>query len=62
MARNRETEEPVYHVVGVRVDGTTAVISGLSKDEAKRIRDALAEANVFPAVQVKRGDLRQARA
>jgi len=57
MARDRGTEEHRYHVIGVRSDGTVAIVgSGLSMEEARRVRQAVTEANIFPAVQIKRGD------
>lgn len=57
MARDPGMEERRYHVVGVRSDGTVAIVgSGLSMEEAKRVRQAVTEANIFPAVQIKRGD------
>jgi hypothetical protein len=43
-----------YRVVGIRQNGTRAVMNGgLSVDEAKRIRNALVEADIFEQVQVE---------
>jgi len=61
MARKRpsegEADDRQYHVVGTRTDGTIAVMgSGLSMEEAKRVRASLIEANIFPVIQIKRGD------
>ena len=45
---------PHYHVIGVRGDGSHAVVgTRLSLPEARRVRAALAEANVFRAVKIK---------
>ena len=50
-----------YHVVVTRTDETTAIMgTGLSMEEAKRVRAALIDANVFPCVQIMRGDPRTA--
>lgn len=55
-------EERRYHVVGVRPDGSIAVMGdGLSAQEARRVRDALAQAEVFSAVQIKAGDPKKTR-
>ena len=68
MARNRqlmseeEAEKRQYHVIGTRTDGSVAVMgSGLSMEEAKRVRDSLIEANVFAIVQIKRGEPKKTR-
>ncbi len=51
-----------FHVVGIRADQTEAVMgSGLSMAEAKRVRDALIEANVFTAVLIRRGEPKNCR-
>ncbi len=51
-----------FHVIGIRTDGTDAVMgSGLSMSEAKRIRDALIEANIFTTVLIKRGERKERR-
>ena len=51
-----------YHVVVTRTDETTAIMgTGLSMEEAKRVRAALIDANVFPSVQIMRGDAKAGR-
>ena len=46
--------DPRYHIVGIRLDGSRAVLgNGMSMLEARRVRDALAAANIFRAVQIK---------
>ena len=63
MARNgfqgEGEEHRHYHVVGIRTDGSTVIMgTGLAMDEAKRVRAALVEAEIFPVLQIVRGDVK----
>ena len=42
-----------YHIVGIRVDGSHAVVGrNLTLSEARRVRDALASAHIFTALKI----------
>jgi hypothetical protein len=50
-------DKVTYHVVGVRSDGSRKLLAqGASRDEAKRIRDAVAASNAFTLVHIERDD------
>ena len=51
---SNDPEYRLFRVVGIRTDGMRVPMGcGLSSDEAKRIREALTEANVFVGIQIE---------
>jgi hypothetical protein len=46
-----------YRVIGVRADGSRAVLSvSLSREDAAWVKDALVEADIFPDVLIERDE------